>query len=187
MTNVTISISASQIFPSWEAIIQPRLPTASLFSSLCVCIWFDRACFSYGCFILRATQLSNKLLEQGYVKERLKSSLRMFYGRYVDLIMILPILTSSPNFGGFHRTLQRVRLANIGRLLLRTPFGTCIVLMLRPFFPQLIMSTDLLILEHPSVLLFCSSPLPMCHCWWTNCPRGYLSGSNCLWNAEKSG
>ena len=34
------------------------------------------------------------------------------------------------NFGGFHRTLQRVRLANRGRLLLRTPgpvqIGTCI-------------------------------------------------------------
>ena len=39
-------------------------------------------------------------------------------------------LTLLPNFGGFHRTLQRVRLANRGRLLLRTPgpvpFGTCI-------------------------------------------------------------
>ena len=33
-----------------------------------------------------ATRLSNKLLEQGYVKERLKSSLRKFYGRYRDLI-----------------------------------------------------------------------------------------------------
>ena len=32
-----------------------------------------RACSSYGCFILRATRLSNKLLEQGYAKERLKS------------------------------------------------------------------------------------------------------------------
>ena len=30
--------------------------------------------------------LSNKLLEQGYVKERLKTSLRKFYGRYGDLI-----------------------------------------------------------------------------------------------------
>ena len=43
---------------------------------------------------------------------------------------LLPILTFLPNFGGFHRTLQRVRLANRGRLLLRTPgpvpFGTCI-------------------------------------------------------------
>ena len=42
----------------------------------------------------------------------------------------LPILTLLPNFGGFHRTLQRVWLANRGRLLLRTPgpvpIGTCI-------------------------------------------------------------
>ena len=30
-------------------------------------------------------RLSNKLLGQGYVKERLKSSLRKFYGRYRDL------------------------------------------------------------------------------------------------------
>ena len=41
---------------------------------------------SYGCFIPRATPLSNKLFEQGYVKERLKSSLRKFYGCYRDLI-----------------------------------------------------------------------------------------------------
>ena len=43
---------------------------------------------------------------------------------------LIPILTLLPNFGGFRRTLQRVRLANRGRLLLRTPgpvpFGTCI-------------------------------------------------------------
>ena len=101
--------------------------------------------------------------------ERLKSSLRNFYGRYGDLIKhyevslssvtwysgiwpytmtpyidqtlhlfanllpnwtLIPILTLLPNFGGFHRTLQRVRLANRGRLLLLTlvpcPFGTCI-------------------------------------------------------------
>ena len=38
------------------------------------------------CFILRAVRLSNKLLGQGYVKERLRSSLRKFYGRYGDLI-----------------------------------------------------------------------------------------------------
>ena len=31
------------------------------------------------------TEISNKLLGQGYVKERLKSSLRKFYGRYGDL------------------------------------------------------------------------------------------------------
>ena len=42
----------------------------------------------------------------------------------------IPILTLLPNLGGFHRTLQRVRLANRGRLLIRTPgpvpFGTSI-------------------------------------------------------------
>ena len=49
-------------------------------------IRYVRACSSYGCFILRVTRLSNKFLEQGYAKERLKSSLRKFYGRYGDLI-----------------------------------------------------------------------------------------------------
>ena len=46
---------------------------------------YARACSSYECFILRAMRLSNKLLGQGYVKDRLKSSLRKFYGRYGDL------------------------------------------------------------------------------------------------------
>ena len=45
-----------------------------------------RASSSYECFILRAVRLSNKLLGQGYVKERLRSSLRKLYGRYGDLI-----------------------------------------------------------------------------------------------------
>ena len=52
----------------------------------------------------------------------------------------------------------RFLLANRGRLLLRTPgpshLGLAFVLMLRPFFPELVMSTDLLSFEHPSVLLF---------------------------------
>ena len=43
---------------------------------------------------------------------------------------LLPVLTLLQNFGGFLRTLQRVRLVNRGRLLLWTPgsipFGTCI-------------------------------------------------------------
>ena len=49
-------------------------------------IRYARASSSYECFILRAVRLSNKLLGQGYVKERLRSSLRKFYGRYGDLI-----------------------------------------------------------------------------------------------------
>ena len=43
-------------------------------------IRYARTCSSYECFVLRAVRLSNKLLGQGYVKERLKSSLRKFYG-----------------------------------------------------------------------------------------------------------
>ena len=42
-------------------------------------IRYARACSSYECFILRAVRLSNKLLGQGYAKERLKSPLRKFY------------------------------------------------------------------------------------------------------------
>ena len=44
-------------------------------------IQFARTCSSYECFILGAVRLSNKLLGQVYVKKRLKSSLRKFYGR----------------------------------------------------------------------------------------------------------
>ena len=62
----------------------PTSPAYGVFISQL--IRYARACSSYGCFILRATRLSNKLLEHGYVKERLKSSLRKFYGRYGDLI-----------------------------------------------------------------------------------------------------
>ena len=54
----------------------PTSPAYGVFISQL--IRYARACSSYGCFILRATRLSNKLLEQGYVKERLKSSLRKF-------------------------------------------------------------------------------------------------------------
>ena len=61
----------------------PSLPAYGVFISQL--IRYARACSSYECFILRAMRLSNKLLGQGYVKERLKSSLRKFYGRYGDL------------------------------------------------------------------------------------------------------
>ena len=98
---------------------------------------------------LRATRLSNKLLEQGYVKERLKSSLRKFYGRYGDLIKQYEVSLSQmlndilwpdhiqwqpPTDQTLYRTrpftefrvvsiehLRRVWHADRGRLLLRTP------------------------------------------------------------------
>ena len=124
-------------------------------------IRYARASSSYECFILRAVRLSNKLLGQGYVKERLRSSLRKFYGRYGDLSkqyevplsrMLHDILDDDhlqwhpllirhyTNFGPYFWSwpykriwfftllrevsiehLQRVRHANRGRLLLRTP------------------------------------------------------------------
>ena len=62
----------------------PTSPAYGVFISQL--IRYARASSSYGCFVLRETRLSNKLLEQGYVKERLKSSFRKLYGRYGDLI-----------------------------------------------------------------------------------------------------
>ena len=49
-------------------------------------ILYDRACFSYECFILRVVRLCNKLLGKEYAKELLKSFLTNVYGRYMDLI-----------------------------------------------------------------------------------------------------
>ena len=62
----------------------PSSPAYGVFISQL--IRYARACSSYECFILRARRLSNKLLKQGYLVERLKSSFRKFYGRYGDLI-----------------------------------------------------------------------------------------------------
>ena len=125
----------------------PTSPAYGVFISQL--IRYARACSSYGCFILRATRLSNKLLEQGYVKERLKSSLRKFYGRYGDLIKQYEVTLSQmlndilwpdhiqwqpPTDQTLYRTrpfteiwvvsiehLRRVWHADRGRLLLRTP------------------------------------------------------------------
>ena len=62
----------------------PSSPSYGVFISQL--IRYTRACSSYECFILRASRISSKLLRQGYVMKRLKSSLRKFYGRYGDLI-----------------------------------------------------------------------------------------------------
>ena len=125
----------------------PTSPAYGVFISQL--IRYSRACSSYECFILRATRLSNKLLEQGYVKERLKSSLRKFNGRYGDLIKQYEVSLSQmlndilwpdhiqwqhPTEQTLYRTrpftefwvvsieyLRRVWHADRGRLLLRTP------------------------------------------------------------------
>ena len=62
----------------------PSSPAYGVFISQL--IRYARACSSYDCFNLRARRLSSKLLKQGYLVARLKSSFRKFYGRYGDLI-----------------------------------------------------------------------------------------------------
>ena len=52
----------------------PSSPAYGVFISQL--IRYSRACSSYECFILRARRLSSKLLKQGYLAERLKSSFR---------------------------------------------------------------------------------------------------------------
>ena len=54
----------------------PSSPAYGVFISQL--IRYVRACSSYECFILRARRLSSKLLKQGYLVERLKSSFRKF-------------------------------------------------------------------------------------------------------------
>ncbi|KAK3105270.1 hypothetical protein FSP39_021390 [Pinctada imbricata] len=50
-------------------------------------IRYARASTKYTDFVLRARRLSDKLLSQGYVCDRLTSSLRKFYGRYGELVI----------------------------------------------------------------------------------------------------
>ena len=70
-------------FPFLSSNIPSSLAYGVFISQL---IRYARACSSYECIIVRAARLSSKLLRQVYVMERLKSSLRKFYGRYGGLI-----------------------------------------------------------------------------------------------------
>jgi len=49
-------------------------------------IRYSRACSKYQDFLKRALLLSHKLLQQGYIQSRLKSSLLKFYGRHHELV-----------------------------------------------------------------------------------------------------
>ena len=49
-------------------------------------IRYARACSIYQDFLSRARLLTNKLLNQEYIKSRLLSTIKKFYGKYVDLI-----------------------------------------------------------------------------------------------------
>ena len=73
-----------------------------------------------------------------------------------------PPLNSQINLLGGYLTLYKlaVRRENNIVILSLSHLGLAFVLMLRPFFPELVMSTDLLSFEHPSVLLFCLLRFP---------------------------
>ena len=68
------------------------------------------------------------------IRNRVKNWCNVLFANLLPNWTLLLISTLLRNFGisitSFHRTLQRVRLANRGRLILRTPgpvpFGTCI-------------------------------------------------------------
>ena len=62
----------------------PKWPPNDVIKFGCFYVFIKHS--SYECFILRARRLSSKLLKQGYLMERLKSSFRKFYGRYGDLV-----------------------------------------------------------------------------------------------------
>ena len=49
-------------------------------------IRYSRACGSYGDFLDRGLLLTRKLLNQGFLLVKLKSSLRKWYGRHHDLV-----------------------------------------------------------------------------------------------------
>ena len=49
-------------------------------------IRYSRACCRYNDFLTRARLLTDRLLQQGFVAQRLKSSLHKFYGRHHQLV-----------------------------------------------------------------------------------------------------
>ncbi|KAK3107191.1 hypothetical protein FSP39_009033 [Pinctada imbricata] len=63
----------------------PSSPAYGVFISQL--IRYARASTKYTDFVQRARFLSDKLLSQGYVCDRLTSSLRKFYGRYGELVI----------------------------------------------------------------------------------------------------
>ena len=49
-------------------------------------IRYARACSNYQDFLARAKMLTDKLLKQGYLRPRLQSTFKKFYGRHQELI-----------------------------------------------------------------------------------------------------
>ena len=65
-------------------------------------IRYSRACSSYQYFLDRGLLLKRKLLNQGFLLVKLKSSLRQFYGRHYDLVDRYGISASQMTMDMFH-------------------------------------------------------------------------------------
>jgi hypothetical protein len=65
-------------------------------------IRYSRACGSYQDFLDRRLLLTRKLLDQGFLLVKLKSSLRKFYGRHHDLVDHYGISVSQMTTDMFH-------------------------------------------------------------------------------------
>ena len=120
-------------------------------------IRYVRACSSYECFIMRAARLSCKLLGQGYVRKRFKSSLMKFYGRYGDLIKHYEVPLSQM----LHPPLIR----HFTNRDLVTELDLIIVFDVITSFGEV------------SIGHFHRTPLlGECHCWWTKeSPRAHVA------------
>jgi hypothetical protein len=67
-------------------------------------IRYSRASGSYQDFLDRGLLLTRKLLNQGFILVKLKSSLRKFYGRHHDLVDRYGISVSKMSTDMFHRS-----------------------------------------------------------------------------------
>ncbi|KAK3087493.1 hypothetical protein FSP39_006613 [Pinctada imbricata] len=95
----------------------PSSPAYGVFISQL--IRYARASTKYTDFVLRARRLSDKLLSQGYVCDRLTSSLRKFYGRYGELVIHYDVPLSKLWMIFCHRPFEpsNQRLYSISKLL----------------------------------------------------------------------
>ena len=80
----------------------PAAPAYGVYIYIYQKILYSRACVSYQKFLDRRFLLTRKLLKQGFILVKLKSSLRKFYGRHHDLVDRYEIYMSQQTTDIFH-------------------------------------------------------------------------------------
>ena len=80
----------------------PAVPAYGVYSGISQMIRYSRACGSYQDFHDRVLLLTRKLLNQGFLLVKLKSSLPKFYGRLHDLFDRYGISVSQMTTDMFH-------------------------------------------------------------------------------------